>query len=1067
MAHCALSPASGDPLAGARLTDRQRIGVLFQAACADAHLEASGRAILDWAPARVNSKGLLSGLVAAARPGDWLPQTSLIELAGILFRTDGPPAGRSQGRRVARALLESWRQAITPASAAGLASDLLDEADFLWRPEFSEVLGALGAWVTVDGRTEPRILGPEHFSRAVASGAESLEEVQRRLRGPDARVHWMGTGTNSSPRALMKSGQWRRAARAWRYRVPESSADRVDWARCLYSVGRFEEAIGALKGLRRPSARVLRLWCLFRLNKLGPAARELRRMNRSRLSPRQKSQLTAVAVRVFENRGDREEADRWLEEGLRESEGAGRRRLELLAAMHAWDRVEPDRMRRHLARAREPGIGADFDEGGVDFAWRWHKAAGQECVARGDAAGAVEHFSEALRGSRRRMTPFEAGALWNELAMGRAAQGDLAGTERALLHVVRLHREVQGSRQTTLTLFNLAETRIRRGRLAGVRRAIEQATVEDRRSRNWRALAHDLETWARYELARGRPHAALLTVRGALDELDRRGVAWRGPQLHLFAARALGWLGRPDAARSEIEAANKAAETELEAEEVPALWALAGDRETALARVSDGPLARLWTLVLTGRESAPADWTALEKIEPFRAARFVFDCELLAPGTAPPLVLRSAVVALREAGAGPLAERLDDRDSGTWRALNRYLESTRSSADAVTRLFGEAGYPEARLVIQRSPDNEILCPGRGGVAELRRPVDGGELVLEAPFVDEVQRVLMNVVSESIAPRKSGRREPAARPGSSIVGRSPALLEVLDRVRRLAPVEMPILILGETGTGKELLAKEVHRLGSRPDGPFLPVNCAAAMSRELLMSHLFGHVRGSFTGALQDKPGAFETASRGMVFLDEIGDLPLEAQGLLLRVLQEGEVQRIGENTPRRTEARVVSATNRDLESMVAEGTFRGDLYFRLKTGRLVLPPLRSRGKDIALLTTHFLARIEPERRLTMTSEVLERLASHDWPGNVRELESVLQVAAALCDGDAIRLEHLELPYASEAPRIGYSQMVEDYRRELLTEALRAAGGNRAAAARRLGMTRQNMSEQVKKLGLDV
>jgi len=922
-------------------------------------------------------------------------------------------------------------------------------------------------------------LGPRSFARAMLDGATGLDELNERLGAEGARDRWFSDRSEADPQSLARAGRWWAAARAWELRGAIERDDRLEFARVLYAIGRFEDALEVLKNLRGASARVIRLWTLFRLGRLGPAAREIARTDSTRLTSRQRMQILAIAMRVFENRGDKKQVDSWLARGLAEDDPKALVRARLLAATSAWDRGDLERMRDFLELSREA-----LDEPAT--AWRWHKAAGLEATARGDGEEAVKSFTTALRIQRRRLTPFEAGALWNELALGRAMADDLAGAEKALLHTLRLHREVQGSRSTTLAFFNLAEVRVRRGKATGVRDILERATTEDRRARNWRSLAHDFELWSRYELLRGRPHAALLRAREALDELATRGVDWHQEQLHALAARALGWLGRPEAARAELELANSEAMGEFEPEEVPAIWSLAGDREAALAAMAAtpaGPLSRLWTLLLTGEEIRSADWRALDQLEPYRAARFVFDCELISPGTLPPGVVRRAVAALREAGAGPLAERLDQRDSTTWRAVAGFLAGSNAAEDAVDKLFIGAGYPDARLVVERAGRSDVVRDGRGGAAKLRRRIEGGDLVLEAPFIDDVQETLVALVAERLDPRagalgsSNGADGAGTRSSSPIVGRSPELLEVLERAEKLGPVEVPILILGETGTGKELLAREVHRLSPRRDGPFLPVNCAA-VSEELLMSDLFGHVRGSFTGAVRDRAGVFETARGGTVFLDEIGDLPLRAQGFLLRVLQEGEVRRVGESLPRATDVRAVAATNRNLEKMVKEGDFRADLYYRLRVGSLSLPPLRERGNDVIELAERFLSRDAPERRLTLAEDARRRLLEYAWPGNVRELRNTLSVAAAYAEGCEVGCEHLDLPYragdqartlrsgGSEDAGIGYHEQVSNLRRRLVRDALREAGGNRAEAARTLGLTRQALSYLVRKLELD-
>ena len=219
-----------------------------------------------------------------------------------------------------------------------------------------------------------------------------------------------------------------------------------------------------------------------------------------------------------------------------------------------------------------------------------------------------------------------------------------------------------------------------------------------------------------------------------------------------------------------------------------------------------------------------------------------------------------------------------------------------------------------------------------------------------------------------------------RPETTIVGRSRALRAAVERAERLAPSDLPVLIQGETGTGKELVARRLHRRGRGGREPFLPINCAA-LSPSLLLADLFGHARGAFTGADRERAGVFEAARSGTVFLDEIGDLPEEAQGKLLRVLQEGEVRRLGESRARPVAARIVAATHRDLAGMVAAGGFRADLFFRLSVGVVPLPPLRHRGDDVLLLAEHFLAR-QGDGSLRLAADARRRLRRHRWPGNV-------------------------------------------------------------------------------------
>ncbi len=237
----------------------------------------------------------------------------------------------------------------------------------------------------------------------------------------------------------------------------------------------------------------------------------------------------------------------------------------------------------------------------------------------------------------------------------------------------------------------------------------------------------------------------------------------------------------------------------------------------------------------------------------------------------------------------------------------------------------------------------------------------------------------------------------------MIGASPALAKVFALLEKVAPSHVSVLILGETGTGKELVARALHEHSPRAKKPFLAENCAAVPAN-LLESELYGHVRGAFTGAVQDRPGHLVSADGGTVFLDEIGDMPLEMQAKLLRVLQDGEVRPVGSNKTRHVDVRVVAATNKDLQAECRAGRFREDLYFRLAVITLQLPPLRERAGDVRHLARFFLGRaiVETGRPVALSEEALAALEAWRWPGNVRELENELRRAAALCDGTILR-----------------------------------------------------------------
>jgi formate hydrogenlyase transcriptional activator len=305
----------------------------------------------------------------------------------------------------------------------------------------------------------------------------------------------------------------------------------------------------------------------------------------------------------------------------------------------------------------------------------------------------------------------------------------------------------------------------------------------------------------------------------------------------------------------------------------------------------------------------------------------------------------------------------------------------------------------------------------------------------------------------------------------IVGESPSLRRALKKVETVAPTDSTVLICGETGTGKELIARALHELSPRRDRTFVKLNCAA-IPTGLLESELFGHEKGAFTGAISQKVGRFELAHKGTLFLDEVGDIPPELQPKLLRVLQEQEFERLGSTKTIKVDVRLVAATHRDLSMMVAEGRFRDDLYYRLNVFPLLLPPLRERRDDIPRLVRHFTQRFARRmgRRIeTIPSAVLEALVRYPWPGNVRELQNVIERAVILSPGPSLRVSLKDLQAAVEetappAPAV----TLADAEREHILDALRETGwvvGGPKGAAARLGMKRSTLQKKMAKLGI--
>src|ERR1700756_1153094 len=305
---------------------------------------------------------------------------------------------------------------------------------------------------------------------------------------------------------------------------------------------------------------------------------------------------------------------------------------------------------------------------------------------------------------------------------------------------------------------------------------------------------------------------------------------------------------------------------------------------------------------------------------------------------------------------------------------------------------------------------------------------------------------------------------------TIVGVSSALRAVLDLVRIVAPTNSTALIEGETGTGKELIARAIHEHSSRRDRSFVRLNCAA-IPLGLFESELFGHERGAFTGAVARKVGRFEAADRGTLFLDEIGDIPLELQAKLLRVLQEGEFERLGSTQTQRVNVRLVAATNRDLTDMVAQNQFRSDLYYRLNIFPILVPPLRDRRRDIPLLVCHFVAKYAARMQKTVDripEEVMNSLTSHSWPGNIRELENFIECSIILTSGSTLCCPLARLGSGAEVNSPGEPVTLEDLNREHICRTLQQTRGvimGPNGAAARLGIKRSTLYARMRKLGI--
>ena len=381
----------------------------------------------------------------------------------------------------------------------------------------------------------------------------------------------------------------------------------------------------------------------------------------------------------------------------------------------------------------------------------------------------------------------------------------------------------------------------------------------------------------------------------------------------------------------------------------------------------------------------------------------------------------------------------------------------------------------------------ILTTASGSIGSAVDAIKAGALdYISKPLDVERFRDLLITVRKSVERREMLLRIDAdvARQFEfyGLIGRSPGMQELFDSVRRFAPYARTVLVTGETGTGKELVAKALHKLGPRKDRRLITVNCSAVVET-LFESELFGHVRGAFTGATDTKVGLFEHADSGTIFLDEIGELPLPLQAKMLRAVEYGEVQRVGSLETRKADVFAVAATNRDLRSFAADGKFRSDLYFRLSTIELHIPPLRDRREDIPFLTASFVREFatklnRPIKGITAQAERLLQQAS--WPGNVRELRNVIERACILTDSRIVAEREMAVAL-STVPTVSQgdegradatrgdsaeASLLSTAQRDQITRVLRQNNGNKAAAAKQLGMSRRSLYRWIERLGID-
>jgi DNA-binding NtrC family response regulator len=379
-------------------------------------------------------------------------------------------------------------------------------------------------------------------------------------------------------------------------------------------------------------------------------------------------------------------------------------------------------------------------------------------------------------------------------------------------------------------------------------------------------------------------------------------------------------------------------------------------------------------------------------------------------------------------------------------------------------IIPKCGVPVLIMTSYASVESAVESMKMGAVDYIAKPFHHDELVLLVKRILKQRRL----TRQNAALRSDLQR---AYPVAGMVGSCPSMQEVFQRIGKVAPTDATVLILGESGTGKELVARAVHEQSARADAPIVTVNCAA-IPEALLESELFGHEKGAFTGAVDAHRGLVESAEGGTLFLDEIGELPLAAQARLLRVLQEGEIRRVGSPHTRRVDIRLIAATHRNLQQLVDQGSFRNDLYFRLRVMEIRLPPLRERGKDVEALAVFLLEKACQRLNrpaLAFTPGTLAAIASSPWPGNVRELENAIERAVILCEGTDVTPDLLAIDFAgakrgAPAHRGGDdSDSLEEYFRRFVQEHEHEL--TETELARRLGISRKALWERRQRLNL--
>ena len=673
----------------------------------------------------------------------------------------------------------------------------------------------------------------------------------------------------------------------------------------------------------------------------------------------------------------------------------------------------------------------------------------------GDFAAAEGRAAEALARGRSNVEKIDA---WLDRIFAAFSTGRWDNTRTLALEALTLVEETDGDRAAAGILYTLAFLAADEGQWKTAEQMIQRLRYYYSATEDGHRLFEINLLTAHLDFSRGRLDEARRLAEGVVD---KRGLL---PQIREAAALIVDEVDVLRGAGTRLRSNGRSWNREL------------SDRHKLLA--GETPVERFnaaLALWLAGRGAEPEANTRSQKLKLFRAAlrlrsigvatRLAAELDVELPADQAPVpsdieILRTAATAdypFHSDVFGPVRWCFASRNRLNHWSVEGNIEMSPAQLDAVA-----GGQTEHWIVCS---ERELLfVEGLGGW-----PVAAREAVAALFRTRDENHRLRRITAHDGA-------EPLVRCEvmHGVVGESQAIRSVFESVDRIARRDVAVCVLGESGTGKELVARAIHRASSRRQKQFTAVNCAA-LPENLIESELFGHARGAFTGADRDRPGLIESTDGGTLFLDEIGELPLLAQAKLLRFLQDGEFRRVGDVTNRSADVRIVSATNRRLESAVEEGRFREDLYYRVRGVEIQLPALRDRGSDVALLARHFLAAERVRHRsgpAELSPEVEMLFRSYRWPGNVRELQNTIRAAHAMAgERRQIEIEHLPERLRTVVPaRVmsgSYQEAVSRFRRDLIEKSLLEADGNQKRAAAMLNMSRQALAYQIHELGIMV